>query len=82
MDGLRADISNSDQPTFLVFGLGAIGTYVGGSLALAGNKVIFIEQPNVAAFVRENGISLEIGGSNYFLKTVDVVTSIPQALAS
>ena len=29
----------------LVFGAGAIGTYVGGSLALAGNPVVFVEQP-------------------------------------
>ena len=32
----------------LSFGAGAIGTYIGGSLSLVGEQVVFIEQPAVA----------------------------------
>jgi ketopantoate reductase len=33
---------------WLIFGAGAIGTYIGGSLALHGQNVAFLEQPGVA----------------------------------
>lgn len=45
---------------FLCFGTGAIGTYIGGSLALAGNDVVFVERPEVAEIVRQSGLSLEL----------------------
>ena len=45
----------------LSFGAGAIGTYIGGSLALAGHKVVFYERPEAAARVREQGITLQLG---------------------
>jgi 2-dehydropantoate 2-reductase len=44
----------------LIFGSGAVGTYVGGSLALAGHKVVFIEQPAVAADLRQRGLRLDL----------------------
>jgi hypothetical protein len=33
------------------FGAGAIGTYIGGSLALAGHQAVFVEQPGVSGGV-------------------------------
>lgn len=44
----------------LTFGSGAVGTYIGGSLALAGHKVTFIEQPSVAADLRLHGLRLDV----------------------
>lgn len=46
---------------FICFGVGAIGTYIGGSLALAGHKVVFIERPSVAEEVRQRGIHVDPG---------------------
>jgi len=43
----------------LVFGAGAIGTYIGGSLAHAGHHAVFIERPDVAESLRQNGIRIE-----------------------
>ena len=43
----------------LVFGAGAIGTYIGGSLAHAGHQAVFLERPEVAASLRQNGIRIE-----------------------
>ena len=44
----------------LVLGAGAIGTYIGGSLALAGNRVVFVEQPTVADELRQRGLRLAL----------------------
>jgi 2-dehydropantoate 2-reductase len=44
----------------LVFGAGAIGTYIGGSLALAGQQVIFVEQPKVVEELRQRGLRLDL----------------------
>ena len=42
----------------LTFGAGAIGTYIGGSLALAGHNVVFVEQAEVKEELRERGLRL------------------------
>ena len=44
----------------LSFGAGAIGTYVGGSLALAGHQVVFVEQPKVVEELRQRGLRLDL----------------------
>jgi len=44
----------------LSFGAGAIGTYIGGSLALAGGQVVFVEQPAVAEELRQRGLRLDL----------------------
>ena len=44
----------------LTFGAGAIGTYVGGSLALTGQRVAFIERPSIAAELCKNGLRLDV----------------------
>jgi 2-dehydropantoate 2-reductase len=44
----------------LTFGAGAIGTYIGGSLALAGHQVIFVEQPKIVEELRERGLRLDL----------------------
>jgi 2-dehydropantoate 2-reductase len=49
-----------EKISVLTFGAGAIGTYVGGSLALSGHKVVFIDQPVVADELQKRGMSLEL----------------------
>lgn len=44
----------------LTFGAGAIGTYIGGSLALAGHPVVFVEQQKVADDLRQRGMRLDL----------------------
>jgi 2-dehydropantoate 2-reductase len=50
----------SKHLNILSFGAGAIGTYIGGSLALAGHKVVFVEQPKVASGIYQRGIRLDL----------------------
>jgi 2-dehydropantoate 2-reductase len=44
---------------WLCHGAGAIGTYIGGSLALAGDEVVFLERPSVAAELRRSGLHID-----------------------
>jgi 2-dehydropantoate 2-reductase len=44
----------------LVFGAGAIGTYVGGSLILAGHRVVFVEQESAVSTMKEKGLRLDL----------------------
>jgi 2-dehydropantoate 2-reductase len=44
----------------LSFGAGAIGTYIGGSLALAGQQLVFLERPEVAEELRQRGLRLDL----------------------
>jgi 2-dehydropantoate 2-reductase len=44
----------------LSFGAGAIGTYVGGSLALDGHTVVFLERPDVVEELRQRGLRLDL----------------------
>ena len=65
---------------FLVFGAGAIGTYIGGSLALLGQQVVFTERPEVAALLSERGIRLCIGERQLAVPNPIVTASIDEAL--
>jgi len=44
----------------LSFGAGAIGTYIGGSLALAGHEVVFVERPEVVEELKQRGLRLDL----------------------
>lgn len=65
---------------FLCFGVGAIGTYIGGSLVLAGQKVVFVERPEIAQALRQQGLTLEIKGQSRRVADPDIVSSIDEAL--
>ncbi len=65
---------------FLCFGIGAIGTYIGGSLALAGNSVVFVERPEVVEAVRQQGLSIEQSGTTRKIAHPQVVGSVGEAL--
>jgi 2-dehydropantoate 2-reductase len=74
----------------LSFGAGALGTYVGGSLALAGEQLVFLEQPAVARELRRAGLHLDLAmdrrrksaaATILAPNSFDVVTSLEDALA-
>jgi len=52
--------TKTSQLKVLTFGAGAIGTYIGGSLVLAGHNVVFMEQPKVAEELHERGLRLDL----------------------
>jgi len=68
------------QLRFLCYGAGAIGTYIGGSLALAGQKVVFLERPEVASSLRIKGLKLHRNNQTQTIQEPDIVSSIEDAL--
>jgi len=84
------------QLDVLVFGAGAIGTYIGGSLAARGHRLTFIEQPQAAEIVQQRGLHLDLAVAQSkgipFLdespiihlppSSFNCVTSLEQALTS
>jgi len=48
----------ADPLHVLVFGAGAIGSYVGGSLAIQGHRAVFVERAEPAAAIEKSGIRI------------------------
>ena len=66
---------------FLVIGAGAIGTYIGGSLALKGDDVVFLERPDVAAEIQSRGLTLTLEDGEHHLPNPKLVTGWEEILA-
>jgi len=66
--------------SILCFGAGAIGTYIGGSLALSGHRVVFIERPDVIPELRERGLRLRLNGEERVVGAPRMATSLDEAL--
>ena len=67
---------------FCFLGAGALGTYVGGSLAAAGHEVGFIEQPGPAEAIAERGLSITTGTGTRRVRDVRLFTEPGAALAA
>lgn len=65
---------------FLVVGLGAIGTYVGASLAAAGHEVGFLARRHTAEVVAREGVVVERGAEPLRLPEVALFTDPGAAL--
>ena len=68
-----------DRLNWLIFGAGAIGTYVGGSLILHGQNVSFIEQSAISGIL-ERGLRLDIQGQEHRILHPDIYSTLPEAL--
>ncbi|HLA99509.1 MAG TPA: 2-dehydropantoate 2-reductase [Anaerolineales bacterium] len=79
---MRSELKSSDQPSIriLAFGVGALGTYIAGSLALHGHRVVFLERPETAAELRQRGLRLTIKERTHHILEPIVVASLAEAL--
>ena len=66
---------------FLILGAGAIGSYLGGSLALHGHEVIFLERDKDITTLQNQGILMEIEGEKYAANSPEFTSSLDQALS-
>lgn len=71
---------NKTPMRFLIFGAGAIGTYIGGSLALAGQPVVFLERGSLVQGLRERGLRLKLLDGEKQVPNPIVVSSLSDAL--
>ncbi len=65
----------------LTFGAGAIGVYIGGSLALHGHAVTFLERPQVAAELAQRGLRLKLFEQEHRLVSPSLADSLLAALS-
>jgi 2-dehydropantoate 2-reductase len=72
--------SSFPKLSFLCFGVGAIGTYIGGSLALIGQKVVFVERPAIAEEVKKQGLRLRLKDKDFCVPDPQVVSTVEEAL--
>ena len=66
----------------LVFGAGAIGTYIGGSLDYDGNNVVFVERSEVIEKLKKQGLHLKLLTKEIHIEKPQIVSSIEEALDS
>ena len=64
---------------FLILGAGAIGSYLGGLLALAGHEVTFLEREKDITSLQNQGIILEIDGIRSTVDSANYISSLDQA---
>jgi len=69
-----------DQLAILILGAGAVGCYLGASLALNGHSIVTLEREHNAELLRKQGFYLTIGERTHHLENIAVVTSIEEAL--
>ncbi|MCX8061228.1 MAG: 2-dehydropantoate 2-reductase [Anaerolineales bacterium] len=66
--------------SLLSIGAGAIGCYIGGRLISSGQQVTFLERPEVAKVLEKVGITIHKGKETLHLDSVQVTSSLQQAL--
>ena len=77
----QVSITPTAQPLrILCFGAGAIGTYIGGSLALAGHQVVFLERPTLAEQLRQHGLHLKLGDRQCSVDQPHIIQSLDELL--
>jgi 2-dehydropantoate 2-reductase len=64
----------------LIIGAGAVGVYVGGSLALHGHQVVFLTTPSSAQQLQLKGLRLNLLGRKEYLPNPKVCISPQEAL--
>lgn len=64
----------------LIVGAGAIGTYIGGSLLLSGQRAVFLDRPGTAETISTGGMKLIIDGQTRIVEKPLIMESLPEAL--
>src|SRR5512137_1769466 len=61
---------------YLVYGAGAVGGYLGGSLALAGFPVVFFDRPEIVRELNAHGLVLERRGEARRLEALSLASRL------
>jgi 2-dehydropantoate 2-reductase len=63
---------------FLIYGAGAIGTYIGGSLSLQGHHVVFLERHQDLKALQSRGLRMVIDGTQYQIPSPLFISSLDE----
>jgi 2-dehydropantoate 2-reductase len=66
----------------LCFGMGAIGTYIGGSLANSGCDVVFVERPEALKVDQLTNLRVRRPADEIFVQNIEIVSDIDALLAT
>jgi 2-dehydropantoate 2-reductase len=66
----------------LIFGAGAIGSYIGGSLEVQGHEVHFLDRQETLEKIRSHGIELILPQGNFEITPHNLWSSLEEALES
>jgi 2-dehydropantoate 2-reductase len=75
-----AEHETNPVPGYLIFGTGAIGTYIGGSLALLGERVVFLDRPETCQALTGKGLHLKLGEGTFRVPEPVLVDTPARAL--
>jgi len=64
----------------LIIGAGAIGTYIGGSLLLSGQRAVFLDRPGTADSISAAGMKLIVNGHTRVIEHPVVMESLSEVL--
>ncbi|MEJ2757672.1 MAG: 2-dehydropantoate 2-reductase [Anaerolineales bacterium] len=76
---MKSQAPPSHPLNILCIGAGAIGTYLGGSLMLAGNRVVFLEKAQTALQIQQ--MRLQLADGKHILKSPEFTSNVPDALS-
>lgn len=71
--------NNPSPLNILCIGAGAIGTYLGGSLLLAGNRVVFLERASTASRIQQ--LRLHLPNGEQLLDAPEFATNVLEAMS-
>jgi 2-dehydropantoate 2-reductase len=74
-------LENLPKKRFLIFAIGAVGTYLGGSLSLSGQKVVYIARAGLADGFIKRGLRLKIEDRVHHFTHPEVMDKVEHALA-
>lgn len=78
----RNEVELTDSPLrVLCIGMGAIGTYIGGSLAAAGCQVAFTERPETIERIKNKGLKIQTPEHLLQVGQIKLYPSLTEALA-
>ncbi len=63
---------------FLIYGAGAIGTYIGGSLSLQGHQVVFLERDQDLKALKSRGLRMVIDGTQYQIPSPTCISCLDE----
>ena len=73
-------MTNSEPLKILVFGAGAIGTYVGGSLMNQGHEVVFLERSSMIGLFEQAGLEITVFEKKITLPNPIMYSDLREAL--
>ncbi|HSM26278.1 MAG TPA: ketopantoate reductase family protein [Anaerolineaceae bacterium] len=75
-------MTSKDKLKVLCIGAGAIGTYIGGSLAINGHEIHFVDRPDTLKRIKNDGFQLQLPQGNFSFSPNNLWDSTSSAIST